>query len=87
MLMSCGHNKDLKAIEKCTVAKFQEVAMSDPCGRCVAEFLMEPDHANDTHKCSLACNKNEGNCESCKATLGTRWEGRCRSKKTESLSL
>ena len=87
MLMSCGHLKDMKAIEGCTISRFQEVAMSDPCGRCVAEFLMEPEHANQTHECSLQCNKKDGNCDECKAKLGSRWEERCRSSSGNSLSV
>jgi hypothetical protein len=63
MLMSCGHMKDLKEVEKCTVAKFQAVEMTDPCGRCVADFLIDPEHANKTHACSLLCNKNDPCCE------------------------
>lgn len=78
MLMSCGHLKDLKHVEECTVNKFQSVSMSDPCGRCVADFLIDPEHANQTHMCSVACNKNDPTCDKCKAELGDRWEKRCR---------
>jgi hypothetical protein len=87
MLMSCGHLKDMKAIEDCTVTRFQEVAMSDPCGRCVAEFLMEPEHANQTHECSLSCNKKDGKCDKCKAKLGANWETRCRTSPGNGLSV
>jgi hypothetical protein len=78
MLMTCGHLKDLKHVEECTVNKFQSVAMSDSCGRCVADFLVDPEHANQTHMCSLSCNRNDPDCEKCKSDLGNRWESRCK---------